>query len=55
MASYMGNKVVYDSAGSYRIYFLSSPTVSVLANITIGEQTEQYTVNVHSDMSKARL
>lgn len=53
MASYMGNKVVYDSAGSYRIYFLSSPTVSVLANITIGEQTEQYTVNVHFDMSKA--
>ena len=53
MANYNDHKVVYDSAGSYRIYFLSSPTVSVLANITIGEQTEQYTVNVHFDMSKA--
>ena len=53
MASYMGNKVVYNSAGSYRIYFISNPTVTVKANITIGDQTEQYTVNINFDMTKA--
>ena len=53
MASYMGNKVVYDLNGSYRIYFVNSFTVSVKANITISGRTEQYLVKVHFDESKA--
>lgn len=53
MASYMGNKVVYDPNGSYRVYFVHNFTVPVKANITINGVSEQYLVNVHFDASKA--
>lgn len=53
MASYMGNKVVYNSGGSYRIYLVSNFNVSVKANITVDGVTEQYTVNVQFDASNA--
>lgn len=53
MASYLGNKVVYDKNGSYRIYYVHNFTVPVKANITINGVTEQYSVNVHFDSSKA--
>lgn len=52
MASYLGNKVVYNSNGSYRIYFVNSFIVPVKANITVRERTEQYLVRVHFDDSK---
>ncbi len=55
MASYMGNKVVYDKNGSYRIYFVHNFTVPVKANITINGITEQYLVNVNFDASKAKF
>ncbi len=55
MASYMGNKVVYDKNGSYRIYFVHNFTVPVKANITINGVSEQYLVNVHFDTSKAKF
>ena len=53
MASYLGNKVVYDKNGSYRVYYVHNFTVPVKANITINGVTEQYSVNVHFDSSKA--
>ncbi len=53
MASYLGNKVVYDKNGSYRIYYVHNFTVPVRANITIDGVTEQYLVNVNFDTSKA--
>lgn len=55
MASYMGNKVVYDPNGSYRIYFVHNFTVPVKANITVNGASEQYLVNVHFDTSKANF
>lgn len=55
MASYMGNKVVYDKNGSYRIYFVRNFTVPVKANITINGVSEQYLVNVNFDTSKANF
>lgn len=55
MASYMGNKVVYDPNGSYRVYFVSNFTVPVKANITINGVTEQYLVNVIFDSSEAKF
>ena len=53
MASYLGNKVVYDKNGSYRVYYVHNFTVPVKGNITINGVTEQYLVNVHFDSSKA--
>ena len=53
MASYLGNKVVYDKNGSYRVYYVHNFTVPVKANITVNGVTEQYSVNVHFDSSKA--
>ena len=53
MASYLGNKVVYDKNGSYRVYYVHNFTVPVKGNITINGVTEQYLVNVHFDLSKA--
>ena len=53
MASYFGNKVVYDKNGSYRVYYVHNFTVPVKGNITINGVTEQYLVNVHFDSSKA--
>ncbi len=46
MASYMGHKVVYNRAGSYRIYCSSNPVITVKANIIIGDQTRQYLINI---------
>ena len=53
MANYLGNKVVYDKNGSYRVYYVHNFTVPVKGNITINGVTEQYLVNVHFDSSKA--
>ena len=46
MASYLGNKVVYDPAGKYTIYANGKNSVSVKVNITINEVAEQYLVTV---------
>ena len=47
MASYLGNKVSYDSAaGVYTIYAVGKNSVSVKANITIDGVTEQYLITV---------
>ena len=55
MASYLGNRVIYDQNGSYRVYFVHNFTVSVKANITIDGVSEQYLVNVNFDASKANF
>lgn len=55
MSSYLGNKVVYDKNGSYRIYYVHNFTVPVKANITINGVTEQYLINVNFDSSKANF
>ena len=46
MSSYMGNKVEYNKAGSYRVYFTTDNYVTVKAKITIGDVTKEYFVNV---------
>mgnify|MGYP004460367833 FL=1 len=55
MASYLGNKVVYDKNGSYRIYFTGNFVVTVKVNITIDGFTKQYMLNVKFDSSKANF
>lgn len=44
--SYNGNKVTYNSAGSYNIYSISDEFITVSAKITIGNRTEIYDINI---------